>query len=458
MQPVGQHLGALAQGFARFRLVGEGFGGGADVGAFLHGEQKQVRRQGAVEQLVTLLRPQAHLFPQLGVAGEDAGFPAREFGFQALAQMLVEQFQGFYFPQALAVGRVGDHQAGFQGFVGGLLQGRQLFAADAQPVIQLRLNDVVLRGANDRKVGIIPPYLGLRPGQTRPLAVDGFLAQLQPEVVAVAQPVFKTKARSPQAGGNVGGDHGRFHQKSARAAHGVDKGSAPCGDLGPAGPEQNPGGEVFLHGGGALFGAVAAPVQALSGQVQTDGDPAFVQAGIDSNVGLLLADRGALAGKVPQPVDNGVFDFERAELGVADGTAGAQKVHYQGTLRAQMFLPGNTSGAIVEAVLIPHRKVRQGKQDFIGQAGPEAGTVGEGDVPGKSDACHGFFKIFGSERCQLLIEQALQTFGAGSEKRERCSHGQGGLFVKLVNRAMCHIRVAGYKKRIVHSQGSFLLY
>ena len=109
--------------------------------------------------------------------------------------------------------------------------------------------------------------------------------------------------------------------------------------------------------------AVTALVQAAAGEVNSEGQAAFAQVGINADVGGFRVHVRAAVQGVAQLVGNGVFDFERAELGVANTLADAVEVNGEGVIGAQVFVPGDGAGCGVDVIGVCHFAFAQLPQD-----------------------------------------------------------------------------------------------
>ena len=111
LQAIAQHRSALFIGDAKrhlARYIGLPRCHGAGV---IHVEQQQLRRQLAVVESVLLVAAKAYGFAVLGRTGEYAKPPARQRFLNGFTQAAIKTTQLLAFAQALAVGRVNQHQA-----------------------------------------------------------------------------------------------------------------------------------------------------------------------------------------------------------------------------------------------------------------------------------------------------------------------------------------------------------
>ena len=123
--------------------------------------------------------------------------------------------------------------------------------------------------------------------------------------------------------------------------------------------------------------AVAALVQAAAGKIEREGEAAFAQVGVDADVGVFRVHVRAAVQGVAQLVGDGVFDFERAELGVADALADAVEVDGEGAVGVDVFVPRHRAGEGVDVVGVCDFAFGDDPEDAARHARPEAEAVGD---------------------------------------------------------------------------------
>ena len=146
----------------------------------------------------------------------------------------------------------------------------------------------------------------------------------------------------------------------------------------------------------AGIATIAAPVQAVAGQVDAQRQAATVQVGIQANVGITDVDIGTrLAGRT-KTVDHAILDRLGAEAGVSNLVTATMKVHRNAGTGRQMALPVDGGGGIVQGIRrFDAFRPRQTQDDPVGQARPQTGPVGTLEIALGVHACHG-----GLARCQ----------------------------------------------------------
>ncbi|MNI15554.1 hypothetical protein D3C73_688540 [compost metagenome] len=259
----------------------------------------------------------AHALAQVRGAGEHRGFPVEASLTQAFAKVLVEVEQARLVAQTLAVWWVADHQA-FLVLVRTRLEGRDFTLVDLDPLTEAGTLDVVAARLNQARVGFVTANPQRRLGQAGGGAFGGFFVEFFPQRRYVTEPGGEAPLLATQVRRHVGGDHGGFHQERADAAHRVGQSAAFGRDTGPAGTDQDGGREVFLERRRTLLQAIAALVQAVTGQVKRQNGFATIQAQVNAQVRVELVDGRTVALRGAQFVDDGVLDLQRAEVGVVD--------------------------------------------------------------------------------------------------------------------------------------------
>ena len=232
----------------------------------------------------------------------------------------------------------------------------------------------------------------------------------------MAQPAGKAPAFAPQVGGDVRRHQAGLDQEGAHPAHGVGQGATGRGQGRPAGTDQHRGRQVFLERRRALLQAIAALVQALTGEIQREDGLAALQVQVDAQIRSNLVHRGPLPGALAQAVDDGVLDLERTEVGVVDARALAAEAHRQGTRGRQVFFPLHPVHAQIQPLGVFHREARQHQQHPIGQSRPEAQAVGIRETrlaAHRRGLAAGFLQ---AEALGLFQQQGLESLGTGEDE------------------------------------------
>ncbi|MNJ21204.1 hypothetical protein D3C77_155510 [compost metagenome] len=286
---------------------------------------------------------------------------------QTLAEVLVEVQQAGFITQTLAIGRVTDHQA-LLVLVWTRLETAYLALVDFHPVAKTGTLDVVAARLDQPRVGFVATNPQRRTGKTGLRPRLRFVVQLAPQRRHMAKPGAEAPALTLEVGGDVGGDHRRFHQERTHTTHRVSQRPAVGGNTRPAGTDQYGGGKVFLERRSALLQTVTALVQTVARQVQGQDRFPAVQTQVHAQVRVELVNRRTLAIAGTQLVDNGILDLQGAEMGVVDTRAMAAELHGQRTAGFQMVLPLDFVHTIVQVVGVLHVEALEHQQHAVAQA------------------------------------------------------------------------------------------
>ena len=332
--------------------------------------------EAAVVGLVGFVALQAQAFEEVGVAADNRHLPVSGEGFVGRAEGVVGADEFAQGAEAFAVGRVGDDEAARA--VAGLGgEASKLAPLQVQAVAEVKAGGVVACGSECRAVVVVAPDFQVEARESGFAPCDGFFVEALPDGRFVALPTGEAEARTFERGGDVGGHQQRFEQQGTAAAEGVDEVVAVGGELRPAGAVEECRREVFFDGRGAVCEAVAALVQAAAGKVEGEGEAAFAQVGVDADVGVFRVHVRAAVQGVAQLVGDGVFDFERAELGVADALADAVEVDGEGAVGVDVFVPRYRTGKGVDVVGVCDFAFGDNPEDAARHARPQAETVGD---------------------------------------------------------------------------------
>ena len=185
----------------------------------------------------------------------------------------------------------------------------------------------------------------------------------------------ETLAQQPR--GDIRSHQRPLQGQGPRAAHGIDQGPAGGGRLRPAGAQQDGGGEVLLERRLRPFLPVAAPVQALPGEVEAQGRLVAQQAQVEAQVRPSRIDGGAHAAALAKLVDDGVLDLQGGIARVGDRRAGDVGVDGQGARGIEMVAPVDLAHPLIEGLGGGRRKDRQAEEHPAGQPRPEADPVAD---------------------------------------------------------------------------------
>ena len=229
----------------------------------------------------------------------------------------------------------------------------------------------------------------------------------------MAFPALEPEAPPRQPGGDIRRHHGALQQQGGGAAHGVEQSPAPGGDSRPVRPQQDGGSQVFLQRRGAGLQPIAPLVQAATGKIQRQHGLAAGQANIEADIGILPGHRGAPAIAGHEPVDDGVLAALGAELGIADLAVFTGEIDGEALLGPEQLPPLHLLELAVQDIRIPGLQARDGPQDAVYQARPEAGAIADRQGTGKVDTRHGLPGRRGAQGFQFRQQQRLQALGAG---------------------------------------------
>jgi len=164
-------------------------------------------------------------------------------------------------------------------------------------------------------------------------------------------------------------------------------------------------------------------VQAVTGQVEGQNRFAAIQAQVNAQIRVELVDRRTVALRGTQFVDDGIFDFQRAEVGVVDARAVAAEFNSQSAVGEHVILPLDVKHAVVQVFSVFHREALEHQQHPVGQTRPQAQAIS--GLHGRH-ATHGggvLAGLFKAKPDGFLDEQAFKAFGASEEEFETIGHG-----------------------------------
>ena len=366
-------------------------------------------------------RIDAELASERRIAGEHRRLPAAVTGAQALAEQRIQRLQLLRFADALAVGRVhGDEPRG------GLLfrQVREVAALEEEQFREPRPPGVHL-GVADRD-GIAVESADA-PGRQEIGLAARFRggAQRLPGGGIVLLPALEAESLAEEPRRDVGGDQGRLDRKGPRAAHRVDERAARRRDRGPAGAHENGGGEILLERRGALPAAIAAPVQALAGEVDRDRERPARRVGIDAKRRRVAVHGRPGAGFFAELVHDRVLHALRAELRVRDARHAAREIDGERCVDVELRAPVDAAHTRVERIRIRHRESRELPQHAQAKSRFEAGAIGGREVALAGDAAQHLARALDAERHELRCEQVGRA-GRGRHEEWRAHHDAPG--------------------------------
>ena len=373
--------------------------GGAEV-AFVALED-DIFAQLAVERTVheahLLGRRQADLLEVFLAIADDPGVPAGEDVLQPRAYSLIESVH-VGSGDALAVGGIGDKDAGRHGRLGPLGYGLDFqvdIAADAGAAD-------VAAGDVDGCRGDVGADDGELDGTLGRVVVPQTLEELGVEV----GPMFEGEVLAVDAGHDVGGDEGGLDEERSGAAHGVDEGTLAA----VAAHEDYAGGEHLGDGRLGLGRAVAALVETLAARVETERDVAAVDVDVDDDVGIGQTHaRTLVAVAVAEPVDDGVLDAVCDIARVLERVGVHHRVDGERLVERHETAPVELLDAVVERVGVVGLERVERLEDTQGRAAAEISLVKRLQVAAERDHAPAGGDVFGAEGTQLVGQDGLQT-------------------------------------------------
>ncbi len=369
-----------------------------------------------VVQLVDAHGAQARGPRELRVRGEQRELPPGESLAEHASQRLVQRHEGGGVAEAVTIGRIDGDQS----------RGSRRGHAFAQPALlethhagEPRRQRVRLRLADDRGVRVAAEE---RASGVSPPARPGLLREPPPERRIVSLPAEEPEGAAGQPGRGVERhQRGLDHQRS-RPAHRVEERAAGRRDLGPAGAQQHRGRDVLLERRRALARAVAAPVQALAGQIEAHARVVAAEVHVQPDRRPSGVDRGPLESELAEAIGHSVLDEQGAVVGVADRRVGEGAAHGKGRVHPHVPLPRDRLGAGAHVVRRGGGKLGERQQHARGDPGPEAGAVADLQRPREGDARGVLVQAGGAERLQLRREEIFGVPRSGGEERQGLSH------------------------------------
>jgi len=308
-------------------------------------EAQQAALDGAVEKAVRALGIDPKISRQRRIARENRGLPTLEPIAQRDPKLRIQRRKPRFRPDAFAVGRIGHDEAGIALGTDDLAERTLLHV---QPV-----GNAGMLAIGNRHAHRIPVHVGTqnatarRPGNA-PVARLG--PQALPEFCIVTAPTQEAKILALERGSGIRCDQSAFGEKRAGAAHGIEQHAAAFADGRPARAQQHGGGDVFLERRTAAFGAVAAPVQTLAGEIHREQCRWAFDVHMQEHVGALRFDVRPLARRVAQIVANRVLEQLGAVDRVPYGFIAAAAIAGQRRTRTQMFTPVDALDGFVHAL------------------------------------------------------------------------------------------------------------
>ena len=112
--------------------------------------------------------------------------------------------------------------------------------------------------------------------------------------------------------------HSGFYEQGAGTAEGIKEWLVTI----PFAKAQNGCGNIFLHGGGDAFGAVASFVKRASTEIDTDAGAIFVNIEVELKIGKSCVHIGSFSVGFAKLIDDCIFENLSGIVGVAQLTVG----------------------------------------------------------------------------------------------------------------------------------------
>ncbi|MNU80111.1 hypothetical protein D3C71_697340 [compost metagenome] len=411
-QAVGHHLRAFAQLAHLCRIATRHRDRIAD---------DQCTFQCTIEHLVLLARTQAGSEGQFVIAAQQAGAPLRHRLLQGIAELAVQRRIG---GQALVIRRVADHRADL------LLRGGQvghIGAGEADGMGDAGNFRVLARRLDRHRVDVAAVDDRLQRSQAGRFAITRFALDGFPGGLVEAQPAARRQAAmAHQAGSDVGGHQRALDQQGAAAAHRIQQAATGSMQARPLRTHQQRGSQVFLQRRVMRSTTPATAMQRATTEVDRQRGAALAQRQVDAHVRQIGVDRRALEPFVTHAVDDGVLDPLRSKTGMGDLVAGHMRVHRQGHLRFDVFVPRQRAHAVIQRLLVRAFEFVDRPQHAAGQPRPHDDPQRLLQFAIGIDAGDGGSGLFQAEGRQLIGKQVFQALGAGDKK----FHGIGSQVVR----------------------------
>ena len=236
-------------------------------------------------------------------------------------------------------------------------------------------------------------------------------------------PGQETPVAAAQSGRDVRGNQRRLDGQGARATHGIHERAAARGDLRPARAQQDGRREILLQRGRDPHLPVTPAVQRLAGEIEAHGSLVAQHIDVDADLRPLGVDGRSHAPEVPELIDDGILDLQRAEVAVTDGGLGRMEVDREGLVGVEVGAPVDRPYAVVERLWRRGRKARGLAQHRVGHPRPEADPVGRLQRAREARARAGLGHVRTAERTQFVHEQRFHVARCRGKEAEK---GHGG--------------------------------
>ncbi len=211
------------------------------------------------------------------------------------------------------------------------------------------------------------------------------------------------------------------HRGSRKSAWGGGGG----GPRKPPPPPPPPGRHVLLQRRLSGRTAVAAAVQALTGEVDRDAHLDAVRVGVHAHARPLRVDVRARPGGTAQGIDDAVLELERPEVGVRDRRVAAAELAGERRSGTQVRAPVDAHDSGVELGGGARLELAHFQVDPVGDARPQAGAVGGLEGVAEGDAAGAFARAGGPQALELAQQEVGEApRRAGEEVQGRRRGGR----------------------------------
>ena len=168
----------------------------------------------------------------------------------------------------------------------------------------------------------------------------------------------------------------------------------------------------------AAAGRHAIPMvdERAAAQVEREERLVGTHGGHDAHVGTVDVNEGAAAAQLAQTVADGVLHAQGRKAHVAHAVVAAARLDGDGGSLADVALPRERLGGLVQLVDARHGVASQDERDAAGQACPQAHPVGAGKVAVERDAAAQGPDATRAQPMELLGERLLEACGAQCRK------------------------------------------
>ena len=301
---------------------------------------------------------------------------------------------------------------------------------DDNHIAQASGNHVLAGRGHGARVGVIADKLRPLFRLARSFTLQGLANQVLPEFVVVLVPAHETKPLALQARRAVSQHQGCLNQKGSAAAHRVKQDRLFLNMIQPAGKTHQGSGQGFFQGRFAGSYAIAAPVQALTREIKGQACARALHMQIQSDIRAQGVDIGPFAKAAAELVGNRVFHPQGGKLGMGNGRIDQGAVHGKGLFNAQMLIPHDLAGMLVDGIRVGRVKTGQFQENARGKARPQTGAVAAFQGAAAPTHRSGLgADVLAAAGCNFFADQSFQTGGAGGGEEQGLTFTGTGLRV-----------------------------